>query len=97
MLSLLRWTVNRKETGVNPELTKDIARARLQTAIMRDRFDLVAPDVMEDLRRDMLAAISRYLEVGDGFQEFEIRRLNQSLYLVSNIRIKGMSRWASAI
>ena len=98
MLSLLRRTMSRKETDRTTDrtrdYTKDIARDRLQTAIMRDRHDLVAPDVMEALRRDMLAAVSRHLEVGEGFQEFEIRRLNQSLLLVSNIRVKGMARWA---
>lgn len=98
MLSVLRRTVSRKETGRSPNYTKDIARDRLQTAIMRDRYDLVAPDVMEALRRDMLVVISRHLEInaGEGFQEFEIRRLNQSLLLVSHIRIKGMARWVAA-
>ncbi len=97
MLSMLRRTVSRKEAGRNPDYTKDIARDRLQTAIMRDRYDLVTPDVMEALRRDMLATISRHLEIGagEGFQEFEIRRLNQSLLLVSHIRIKGMARWVA--
>ena len=94
MLSLLRRPGSRKNTRDNPDYTKNIARDRLQSAISRDRYELVAPDVMEALRRDVLAAISRHLEVSDGFQEFEIRRLNQSLFLVSNIRIKGMSRWA---
>ncbi len=97
MLSLLRRTMSRKETREKSNYTKNIARDRLQTAIMRDRYDLVAPDGMEALRRDVLAAVSRHLEVGDGFQEFEVRRLNQSLFLVSSIRVKGMPRWMGAI
>ena len=98
MLKALRRPRSRKEeVRENPDYTKNIARERLQTAITRDRFDLVPPELLEALRRDMLLTISRHLEVGgDGFQEFEIRRFNQSLFLVSNIRIKNLPRWALA-
>lgn len=96
MLKALRRPRGRKEIRENPDYTKNIARERLQSAIDRDRFDLVAPELLEALRRDMLLTISRHLEVGEGFQEFEIRRFNQSLFLVSNIRIKNLPRWALA-
>lgn len=96
MLKALRRPRSRKEIRENPDYTKNIARERLQSAIDRDRFDLVAPELLEALRRDMLLTISRHLEVGEGFQEFEIRRFNQSLFLVSNIRIKNLPRWALA-
>ena len=96
MLKALRRPRGRKEIRDNPDFTKNIARERLQSAIDRDRFDLVAPELLEALRRDMLQTISRHLEVGEGFQEFEIRRFNQSLFLVSNIHIKNLPRWAMA-
>lgn len=96
MLKALRRPRSRKEVRENPDYTKNIARERLQTAITRDRFDLVAPEVLEALRRDMLLTISRHLEVGEGFQEFEVRRSNQSLFLVSHIRITKVPRWALA-
>lgn len=96
MLKALRRPRSRKEIRENPDYTKNIARERLQSAIDRDRFDQVAPELLEALRRDMLLTISRHLEVGEGFQEFEIRRFNQSLFLVSNIRIKNLPRWALA-
>lgn len=96
MLKALRRPRSRKEeVRGNPDYTKNIARERLQTAITRDRFDLVPPELLEALRRDMLLTLSRHLEVGD-VQEFEIRRFNQSLFLVSNIRIKNLPRWALA-
>lgn len=96
MLKALRRPRSRKELRDNPDSTKNIARERLQSAIDRDRFDLVAPELLEVLRRDMLLAISRHLEVGEGFQEFEIRQSNHSLFLVSHIRIKNLPRWALA-
>ena len=90
MLDFVRWVIRRREQ------TKDIARERLHLALMRDRFDL-APDVMAALKRDVIDAVSRYMVVvEDDVREFEIRREEESVFLVSNIRIKDMHRWASA-
>ena len=91
MLDFVRWVIRRRD-----KQTKDVARERLHLAIMRDRLD-VAPDVMEALRRDVITAVSRYLVVvEDGVNEFEIRREEESVFLVSNIRVKDLHRWASA-
>ena len=95
MLSMLRRPRGRNNTSGGPESTKSIARERLQNALNRDRSDLVTPDVMEAISRDMVAALSRHLEVGDEFHELEVRRLNQSLYLVASIRIHTIPRWAA--
>jgi cell division topological specificity factor MinE len=89
MLDFVRWVIRRREQ------TKDIARERLHLALMRDRFDL-APDVMAALKRDVIDAVSRYMVVvEDDVKEFEIRREEESVFLVSNIRVKDMHRWAS--
>ena len=85
MRDLIRWVVTRKSE------TKNAARDRLHLALMRDRMDL-APEMMEALKRDLRDAMSRYLVVNDEFQEFAIRRLDESVFLVSNIRIKDMRR-----
>lgn len=61
---------------------------------MRDRFDL-SPDVLASLKRDVLIAVSRYMVVGeDDIQEFEILRKDESVFLVSNIRVRELQRWA---
>ena len=95
MLSMLRRPRGRDNTGAGPGNTKSIARERLKDALNRDRRDLLTPEVMEALSRDMLAAISRHLEVGEEFHELEIRRLNQSLFLVATVQIHAMPRWAA--
>jgi len=87
MRDFIRWVIARRENS------KDTARQRLQVALMRDRMDL-SPDIMDALKTDMLAVMSRYLSVGDDFQEFGIRRLNESVFLVSNIQVRDMSRAA---
>jgi cell division topological specificity factor len=88
MRDLIRWVVTRREN------TKNAARDRLQLALMRDRMDL-SPDVIEALKIDLLAVMSQYLVVGDEFQEFGIRRLDQSVFLISNIRVKELPRAAA--
>ena len=85
MRDLLRWVVTRREN------TKTAAHDRLRLALMRDRMDL-SPETVDALKRDIRVAISRYMVVGDDFQEFGIRRLDESAFLVSNIRIKEMHR-----
>lgn len=85
MRDFIRWVITRRENS------KDTARERLQVALMRDRMDL-SPDVLTALKTDMLAVMSRYLSVGDDFQEFGIRRLDESVFLVSNIQVRDMSR-----
>ena len=63
---------------------------------MRDRFDL-APDVLNSLKQDVLTAVSRYMAVGEeDIQEFEILRKDEAVFLVSNIRVKELQRWAPA-
>ena len=52
----------------------------------------LSPDIINALKDDMLAVMSRYLVVGDEFQEFGIRRLDESVFLVSNIRVKELPR-----
>ena len=85
MRDLIRWVVTRKEN------TKNAARDRLQMALMRVRMDL-SPDVINALKIDLLAVMSQYLVVGEEFQEFGIRRLDESVFLVSNIRVKELPR-----
>ena len=85
MRDLIRWVVTRKEN------TKNAARDRLRMALMRDRMDL-SPDIIDALKIDLLAVMSQYLVAGEEFQEFGIRRLDESVFLVSNIRVKELPR-----
>ncbi len=78
-----------------PDNTRSIAKNRLNAALSRDRYDLLSPTVVDSLERDVHAAISRHLEVDGQFNELEIRRLNDSFYLVASVRIQAMPRWAA--
>ena len=95
MLEFLRWLINQREQDKNRERTKDTARQRMRLVLMHDRLDL-APDTMENMRREIWEVVSRYMVVEDDFMEFEIRRLDELMVLVSNIQVKELDRLASA-
>lgn len=90
MRDFIRWVIAKREH------TKDAARERLHHALLRDRMDL-SPDIMDALKTDMLAVMSRYMTVGDEFQEFGIRRLDESVFLVSNIKVKDLPRTPAGV
>lgn len=87
MRDFLRWVIAHKEQ------TKRAARDRLRLALIKDRLD-VSDGTMDALRQDVLTVLSRYMVVGDDFQEFEIHRSEESVYLISNIQVKEVPRWA---
>ncbi len=95
MLSRLFGSRTRNDVLAASDGTRSIAKNRLNAALSRDRYDLLSPAIMESLERDVLAAVSRHLEVDGGFHELEIRRLNESFYLVASVRIQAMPRWAA--
>ena len=96
MLSKLLRARTPNHTRDAPDSTRSIARNRLSATLSRDRYDLLSPSLVEALERDVLAAISRHLEVDGECHELELRRSNDSFYLVASVRIQAMPRWAAA-
>ena len=62
---------------------------------MHDRLDL-APGKMEAMRQEIWEVVSRYMVVEEDFMEFEVRRLDELMVLVSNIQVKDLDRLAPA-
>ena len=103
MHDLLRWLTKQPETvrkifrktvqeGVR---SKDTARRRLQLVLMHDRLDL-SPDMMAQMKQEIWEVVSRYMVVEDEFLEFDIRRRDELVVLVSNIQVKDLDRLAHA-
>ena len=88
MRDFLRWVLTHKDQ------TKEAARDRLRLALIKDRIDLSGGS-MESLRKDVLTVLSRYMVVGNDFQEFDIHRSDDAVYLVSNIKVEELPRWAT--
>ena len=95
MLEFLRWLLNQRDFAKDRERTKDTAHQRLRLVLMHDRLDL-APENMEAMKQEIWEVVSRYMVVEDDFMEFEIRRLDELMVLVSNIQVKELDRLAQA-
>jgi cell division topological specificity factor len=66
---------------------KHDARRRLHDALTQDRVDL-GPEAMDTLRQELLAVIAKYMDVAEGFQEFEVRRVEGWPALVTSLRVR---------
>ena len=95
MLEFLRWLLSQRDLAKDRERTKDTARQRLQLVLMHDRLDL-APEKMESMKKEIWEVVSRYMVVDEDFMEFEVRRLDELMVLVSNIEVKELDRLAPA-
>ncbi len=95
MLEFLRWLLSQRDFDKDRERTKDTARQRLRLVLMHDRLDL-APETMENMKQEMWEVVSRYMVIEEDFLEFEVRRLDELMVLVSNIQVKELDRLAPA-
>ena len=95
MLEFLRWLLNQRDFDKDRERTKDTARQRLRLVLMHDRLDL-APETMETMRQEIWEVVSRYMVIEEDFLEFEVRRSDELMVLVSNIQVKELDRMAPA-
>lgn len=93
MRDFLRWLLNQLEDTDDLERSGEIARQRLQLVLIQDRLDLPA-DKMESMKQEIWEVVSRYLAVADEFLEFEIRKLDELVVLVSNIQVKDTAELA---
>ena len=93
MRELLRWLFNisGKELDQATEvLSKDTAKQRLKLVLIQDRLEL-APEKLEEMKKEIWEVVSKYMVVDDDFMEFEVRRLDDLTVLVSNIEVKDLS------
>ena len=93
MRELLRWLLALADKG--GESSSDVARQRMRLVLIQDRIDL-SPEKMERMKREIWEVVSRYMVVDDDFMEFEVRRLDELIMLVSNIEVKDLTDLASA-
>ena len=92
MRELIRWLFGVADKG--SESSSDVARNRLRVVLIQDRIDL-SPVKMEQMKREIWEVVSRYMVVNDDFSEFEVRRLDELIMLVSNIEVKDLRALAA--
>lgn len=81
----------RKFFGKSSDDSKNVAKKRLQFALIYDKLE-VSDDLLKQLHRDMVEVISRYFEIDqDGFS-LDIRRSDELSALVVNTPILSARR-----
>ena len=71
--------------------TSKIAKDRLQVVLMHDRAD-ISPELMESLRRDIIAVIKNYVDIDESRIELDLEREDSSVALVANIPVMTVRR-----
>jgi cell division topological specificity factor len=67
----------------------------MQVVLMHDRMDLT-PDVMECLKNDILAVLSRYMEIDQKSIRVDLEKGKEYTALVSNVQVKRVYRRAQS-
>ncbi len=75
----------------NKNKSKDTAKRRLQFVLMHDRSD-IAPEVMQALQKDILAVITKYMDVDDVGTEIRVSHDDNVAALEVSVPVKGMKR-----
>ena len=88
MLRAIRRFFGDKSSGT-------VAAKRMQVVLMHDRMDL-SPDVMEALKNDILAVLSRYMEIDQKSIQVDLEKGKDYTALVSNVQVKRVYRRAVA-
>jgi cell division topological specificity factor len=73
----------------------DSAKERLQLVLIHDRTDLT-PAELESLRDDLIATISRHVEIDSSSMQFGVEHDGRSQRLVADIPIKSTSNRRSS-
>ena len=68
-----------------------VAKDRLQIVLMHDRSD-ISPEIMENLRKDIIAVIKNYVEIDESRIELELEKEDRSVALVANIPVMTVRR-----
>ena len=79
MLDLIKKIFNKEPSG-------QIARDRLKLVLIHDRAN-VSPEILDNIRRDIIAVISKYVEIDPKGMEFSLDDDNDSVALVANIPV----------
>jgi cell division topological specificity factor len=84
---MIEWV--RKFFGQTP--SSSTAKERLRLVLMTDHLAL-APEIIENMKRDLVDVISRYVEVDREKVEVNFEREDKALAMLANIPITAVNR-----
>jgi len=73
--------------GKGEKSAKSVAKDRLRLVLMHDRADIPAP-LMEEIRRDILAVLSKHLDIDEKTLEVSLDSSESTVALIANIPIR---------
>ncbi len=88
MMEFLARLFGRVET----ETSRECAKNRLRLVLVQDRATLSPPQVMEQLKSELIEVISRYLDIDEGDMRVELDTSDSSVALVASIPVKEVKR-----
>lgn len=75
--------------------SRETAKERLRLVLIHDRAS-ISPSVMGELKEELIAVISRYMEIDEDAIEINLSDVEDSVALVANIPVKNLKRTAQA-
>ncbi len=75
--------------GRSEKKSGQIAKERLQVVLIHDRAS-VSPEVMEQLKSDIITVISKYMEINRNEMEITLENDTNSVALVANIPVNSL-------
>lgn len=74
--------------GKSEKKSGQIAKERLQLVLIHDRAS-VSPEIMEELKREIINVISKYMDVNKSDMEISLANDSDSVALVANIPVQS--------
>lgn len=75
--------------------SKEVAKDRLRLVLMQDRLS-IAPGVMEEMKDDIIVAISKYVEIDQAGIEFSWKDIDRKKAIVASIPVLAVKRGRTA-
>ncbi|NLV92050.1 MAG: cell division topological specificity factor MinE [Firmicutes bacterium] len=71
--------------------SKQAAKERLQLILVHDRAD-ISPQLLDSLKEELIAVISKYMEIDDEGFAVDLKHCDSSVALVANIPVLKLKR-----
>ncbi len=75
--------------GKNEKKSGQIAKERLQVVLIHDRAS-VSPEVMEKIKNEIIAVLSKYMDINQSGMEITLANDSDSVALVANIPVQSL-------
>lgn len=76
--------------------SKNVAKERLRLVLVHDRAN-VSPQLLQDLKADLIKVISNYLEIDEEALEVTFENSENQVALIANIPVKNVKRSVNAV